>query len=159
MRIDFSMLRQSPFEGVLDPLADAISGQVKRRHERTMQEERLAETRRQTDRLMARDKEVRDRDERRLDLQDRREVGNRASANQKSRATTEEAIRGDLAAGDFGRAESRGTGYSEQDPETGKVGGLPGFKVDRGTLPNDVLPLVANGAVEYGPQSTPEISE
>ena len=159
-QIDFSMLRQSPFAGALDPISSAISDVVKRRHEEAMQEQRLAEMRRQTDRLMARDKEVRDREERRLSLQEKREVGNRTSANLKARQTTEDAIRSDLAAGDFGRAESRGSGYFEQDPETGEVRNkLPGFDVDRGTLPPDVAPLVKAGAVEYGPQSTPEISE
>lgn len=158
MNIDFSMLRQSPFAGALDPITAAISEVTARRHQREQQEERLKFAREQEERLRARDQGIIERDNRKADLADRREVGERTAKNVGNRQNISTGIRGDVARGDFDSAEQRAASYAEQDPRTGDLVSGPealGFKVTR--PPPAPAPLAS--PVEYGPrEAEPEPS-
>lgn len=159
--IDFSMLRRSP-RASLDPIIEALDGLAKSRNAQQQQErqiqfqrEQLAQKREIEARLATGMESKRAADEAKQNLNERRFVGEQTMRNSRSREALNEQVRGDVANSDFGRAQQRADAYSEQDPATGEVKqGLPGFKVDRGTMP---APL--ESPVEYGPRATPEISE
>jgi len=159
--VDFSMLRQSPFEGALDPVADAVTRWSQRRHQRDQQEERLQFAREQEARLRERDNGIIAKNDRAADLNERRLVGERTTKNLGSRQAVEERIRQAVARQDFDEAERLGNSYTEQDAATGEVrtgkGALPGFDVKRPPAAPAALPALPQG-VEYGPQATPEIA-
>lgn len=161
MAIDFTMLRQSPLEGVLDPVVDAITRSSQRRHQREQQEERLRFGREQEERLRARDQGIINKNNAAADLNERRLVGDRTAKNLGSRQAVEEKIRAALANGDYDLAEQLGNSYTEADAKTGDVhqgpGALPGFKVERPPAAPPAMPALPPG-VEYGPQATSGIA-
>lgn len=165
--VDFSPLRGDPYAGALDPLIEAIEASKRRSAQQELQEssqraqaerqqQELAQRSQVNDRLMARDADVRRREDAKQDLAERREAGTRSMANNKQRSMVEEQVRGDIAKRDFSRAEQRASSYEEQDPTTGEVKKkLPGFSIDRG----GPRPSEPESPVEYGPQATPEIAQ
>ncbi len=161
MNIDFSMLRQSPFEGVLDPVVEAITRSSQRRHQREQQEERLRFAREQEERLRTRDQAIVDRNNRKADMDEKRALGQATATNLRGRQAVEDRIREATAKEDYDLAEQIGNSYIEADPETGTVkrgrDALPGFDVQRPPPAPAALPALPQG-VEYGPQATSGIA-
>ncbi len=164
--IDFSMLRQSPFKGALDPIAAAVDQWAQQNHQRKMQEERLAQQKQVNDRIMARDEETQRRNLVREGQEERRLVGQQTLTNQTKVRATEDDVRKALAeasvTGDYSNAQRLIEGFSMADPTTGAVKqGLPnaGFK-PHGGMPEPQRPTMAPlpPDIEQGPIPSPEDS-
>jgi len=143
--IDFTMLRRSPFEGALDPLVEASAAYRDARNRSTEHDKDLALQRETEARKEARDQQQHDEQERRLDLQERRQVGEATLHNTQKRAETTAAIRAAVARGDMVSAQALSEQFGVVDPRTGDV--------QQGGLFERLPPQV-----EEGPRETPEIA-
>lgn len=175
--VDFTMLRQSPFEGALDPIVAAAEGYASRRHKDRLQQEAEAarlkleeesqrhmdarnrdnqeQVGRQTDRLNARDENIRMREDRKANLDEQRLQGDQTIKNYGQRNTARDQMNTAVAHNDMGRARQIAEGYAEMDPATGKVSrGYPGgFSVEE----PPPVPMKPEGRpLEMGPQASPE---
>jgi hypothetical protein len=133
MRIDYSPLRPPDVLGaVLDPVAASVSRFADAAVARKRQERELALRREQEARLGARDdqrhadavarqKGIDADNKARIELQERRQIGEAEAKNARARAEVAARIRAAAAGGDEATAEMIDRAYAEADPRTGQV--------------------------------------
>jgi hypothetical protein len=133
MNIDYSPLRNPGFlDEALDPIAASVQRFSADAMARKRQERELALRREQEARLAARDDQRYNAEmtratnadkiaRERLELADRRQVGEAEARNARARAEVAAKIRAAAASGDYATAEMIDRAYAESDPRTGQV--------------------------------------